>query len=104
MDVYRINELVKLVKQWQPATVLKYASSLQLDQAARDVDARHQKERIRGNAMTLVGWSDAAYGDSSCLGRSRLGYIIGIISSNLCGPCHIIQWTSRFTRKTVKSI
>ena len=53
--------------------------------------------------MTLVGWSDAAYGDTSCLGRSRLGYIIGIISSNLCGPCHIIQWTSRFTRKTVKS-
>ena len=25
------------------------------------------------------------------------------MSTDLCGPCHIIQWTSKFTRKLVKS-
>ena len=25
------------------------------------------------------------------------------MSPNLCGPCHLIQWTSQFTRKLVKS-
>ena len=32
-----------------------------------------------------------------------LGYIIGLMSSTLQGPVHIIQWTSKFTRKRVKS-
>ena len=53
--------------------------------------------------MTLVGWSDAAYGNTSCMGKCRLGYLIGVMSANLCGACHIIQWTSKFTRKLVKS-
>ena len=25
------------------------------------------------------------------------------MSSNLCGPCHLIQWASKFTRKLVKT-
>ena len=54
-------------------------------------------------ALTLVGWSDAAYGKLSEDGRCRLGYIIGLMSSSLSGPCHILQWTSKFTRKLVKS-
>ena len=53
--------------------------------------------------MTLVGWSDAAYGRLSEEGRCRLGYIIGLMSSSLSGPCHVLQWTSKFTRKLVKS-
>ena len=32
-----------------------------------------------------------------------LGYLIGIMSSSLTGPCHVLQWTSKFTRKLVKS-
>ena len=46
-DVYRINDLVKTVKQWQPATTLKYMSSLKLDLMPRDVDVAHRKERIQ---------------------------------------------------------
>ena len=53
--------------------------------------------------MTLVGWSEAAYGDQSSLGKCRLGYVIGLTSSDLCGPCHLIQWASKFTCKLVKS-
>ena len=53
--------------------------------------------------MTLVGWSDAAYGNTSCMGKCRLGYLIGVMSANLRGACHVIQWTSKFTRKLVKS-
>ena len=53
--------------------------------------------------MTLVGWSDAAYGRLSEEGKCRLGYMIGLMSSSLSGPCHVLQWTSKFTRKLVKS-
>ena len=88
-DVYRINDLVKTVKTWQQATQLKYSSSLQW-------------EDPKGN-MSMVGWSDAAYGNTTCMGKCRLGYVIGVMPSNLTGPCHIIQWTSKFTRKLVKS-
>ena len=51
----------------------------------------------------LGGWSDAAIGTCSQDGRCRLGYIIGLMSSNLTGPAHILQWDSKFTRKHVKS-
>ena len=53
--------------------------------------------------MTLVGWADAAYGAQSSLGECRLGYVIGLTSSNSCGPRHLIQWTPRFARKLVES-
>ena len=58
---------------------------------------------MHGGTLSLVGWSDAAYGDLSQNGRCRLGYLIGIMSSSLSGPCHVLQWTSKFTRKLVKS-
>ena len=45
--------------------------------------------------MVLVGWSDAVYEHTTCMGNCRLG------SSNLCGPCHIIQFNPEFTRKLV---
>ena len=58
---------------------------------------------MHGNSPSLAGWSDAAYGDLSQNGKCRLGYLIGIMSSSLTGPCHVLQWTSKFTRKPVKS-
>ena len=53
--------------------------------------------------MALAGRSGAAYGDQSSLGKCRLGYAIGLMSSTLSGPSHIIQRTSKFTREMVKS-
>ena len=58
---------------------------------------------IHEGAMMLVGWSDAAFGTHTQDGRCRLGYIIGLMSSTLTGPVHILQWASKFTRKHVKS-
>ena len=63
---------------------------------------RHCNGGIHGGAMTRASWSDAAYGDQSSLGKCRLGYVFGLMSSNLCAPCHLIQWTSKFARKLVK--
>ena len=53
--------------------------------------------------MTLVGWSDAAYGDQSTEGKCRLGFVIGLMSSTLKGPFRILQRTYKFSRKMVKS-
>ena len=64
---------------------------------------RAEGELLHRGSLTLVGWSDAAYGKLSEDGRCRLGYIIGLMSSSLSGPCHVLQWTSKFTRKLVKS-
>ena len=58
---------------------------------------------MHSGTMSIVGWSDAAYGDLTKTGKCRLGYLIGLMSSALSGPCHVIQWTSKFTRKLVKS-
>ena len=104
--VYRINDLAKTVKKWQPAAVSKYFSSGKMDQsssARRRNNERHCKEKIHGNTMTLAGRPDAAYGDQSSLGKRRLSYVIGLTSPNPCGPCHLIQLTSKFTRKLAKS-
>ena len=49
--------------------------------------------------MALAGWSGAAYGGQSTEGKRRLGYVIGPTSSTLWGPCHILQWTSKFTKE-----
>ena len=58
---------------------------------------------MQSSTLSLVGWSDAAYGDLLQNGRCRLGYLSGIMASSLSGPCHVLQWTSKFTRKLVKS-
>ena len=69
----------------------------------RDAKQRRSRENIRGDTMVLVGWSDAVYRDQSSLGKCRLGYVIGLTPPNLCGPCHITLWTSKFARRMVKS-
>ena len=63
--MYRINELVRVVKGWRLATVLKYASPSHPRKALGRGDkvhgvARKRGERAHGGSMALVGWSDAA--------------------------------------------
>ena len=53
--------------------------------------------------MSLAGWSGAVYGGQSAEGNCRLGYVIGLIPSSLSGPCHVLQWASKFTWKLDKS-
>ena len=53
--------------------------------------------------MTLVGWSDAAYGDQSTLSKRRPGYVIGLMSATLRRPCPKIHWASKFARDSVES-
>ena len=53
--------------------------------------------------MLLVSRPDAAFGTDAQDGRCRIGYIIGLMSSVLTCPAHILQWASKFTRKQVKS-
>ena len=91
--MHRINDLIKKVKAWQKATVLKYASSSQIGDVCNfpeGENVRQRKEEIHGGAMALAGRSDAAYGDQSSLGNCRLGYVIGLLSSTQSGPCRII--------------
>ena len=53
---------------------------------------------------TLVGSADAASGDQSSRGKCRLGCVIGLMPLTFSGPCHILQWTSKFSGELVKSI
>ena len=68
--MYRIIEMVRVVKDWQRATVLKYASPSHPWKALGrsdkvEKDLRKSGERVRCGSMTVVGSSDATYGDQS---------------------------------------
>ena len=100
-DTYRDSDSIKTIQVWRPARVLDYTSSRHPNEPARgDEDGRM---RARGGGThrwttSLVGWSDAAYGDLPKTSRCRLVYIIGLTSLPLPGPRHMLQWTSMFTR------
>ena len=67
-DIYRINALIENAKIDQHLTVLKYASSsVPLFPAGPDRKGRPRSngERLHSGTLSLVGWSDAAYGDLS---------------------------------------
>ena len=107
-DVYRISAPVRVVKEWQHATVLLYAPSSR----PRKTPGRSGREKedvcnrggkLQSGSMSLIGWSDAAYEDQSTEGKWRLGHMVGLTSSTLSGPCHLLQWTSEFTRKLEKT-
>ena len=64
-------------------------------------------------ALSLTGWSDAAYGGQAKEGRTQpmggsdaayvdlrflLDFLIGSPPSYLKGPCYLLRWTSKFTR------
>ena len=106
IDIYRINDLIKKVKMGQSDYTLKYHFGLpantkrSLQHPDEDWGKIHP---IHEGTMMLVGWSDAAFGTHTQDGRCRLGYIIGLMSSDLTGPVHILQRTSKFTGKHVKS-
>ena len=107
-DVYRINELVWAAKAWQQATVLKFASTSHLWKSLGQNDRlqgalQTRGEQVHGGWLTTPGWPDAAYGGQSTEGKCQVGYVIGLMSSTLTGPFHILQRTSKFTRKMVKS-
>ena len=107
-DVCRIHELTQVVKEWQRATALGYASPshpakrLGLDGKAMNNVCDWGRESHCGTAP-LPGWRDAACGDQSTAGKCRLGCVIGLTSPSLTGPCHISRRTSAFTRELVKS-
>ena len=106
-DIYRINALNKTAKIGQPRTVLKYASSpflLFLSETDSRGRRRTRGEKVHGGTTSLVGWSDADFGDLPQNGKCRVGYLIGLTSSPLTGPCRVLRWTSEFTRKLVETI
>ena len=96
-----------MARDWQQATVLKYASpshpwrALGRSDKAQE-DLRKGGERVHWGLMTFFGWSDAAYGGQSTEGKCRFGYVIGLTSSTLKGPCRILLRTSKIARKMAK--
>ena len=73
--MFRINELVRVVKDWQRATVLTYASSSHpwktLEWGGRaKKDLRYRGGKVRRGPMSIVGWSDAAFGTSRLKGSA----------------------------------
>ena len=66
-------------------------------------DLCNRGERVHGGSISLVRWSDAPFGYKSTGGKFRLGYAIGLISSTVSGPRHILQRMSKLTRVLVTS-
>ena len=88
-DVYRINDLVKTVKVWQQAAMLKNWSASHAGKHGKGLEAGKMRQRsttIHSGTMTLVGWSDAAYADRPTPGKCRLGDAIGLMSTSKRGP------------------
>ena len=106
--MYRINELARALKDWQQATALKYASPSNPRGALGRGDEAKGALRKRGGwahggSMSLVEWSDSAFGRQSTEGMCRFGLAIGLMPSTLRAPCRILQWTSIFPGEMVKS-
>ena len=55
------------------------------------------------SAVSPGGWSDAANGELFPEGNCRLGSVIRLMSSIIGGSRLILQWTSKFDSKLVKS-
>ena len=86
--------------------MLEYSSSPNPEAPARGgVDGRMRPwgESAHCETMTSAERWGATNNDQSAEGKCRSRYVIGSMSSTLRGPRHILQWTSKFTRKCVKS-
>ena len=83
-EVYRLNDLIRTAKQRQDRVALTFNS---------DLDLQH---------TCFAEWSDAPYSEYSRDGKRRLGYMFGLMPSTLDGSSHLIHWSSRNTRRTVK--
>ena len=87
-EVYRINDLAKIVKVWKQLAILKYFSPWHMDKhAPGDAvgEMRPRGEKVHSGTMTFAGRSDPVYGDQSANGQRRLGYVIGPMASALLG-------------------
>ena len=96
------------MKNWRQATALKYASPSHPWKAPGrsekvEKDPRGRGERVLWGSITLVGWSDAAFGGQLTDRKCRLGFVIVSTSSTLVGPCHISRRTSEFASRKVES-
>ena len=102
-DLYRINDVAKTVKVWQEAAIWKFLSAAHMRQHAKgDVGGQMRKRggNIYGGTMALAGWSDAAFCEQSAIGKCRLGYVSGLMSSALRAPCRIFHRAAEFSRKS----
>ena len=84
-DIYRIKDRIETAKEWQVATVLN--TSL-------------------GHALALYFWLDGRMLPMDINPRQRAAeWVTSVVRhpSFLRVPCHILRWSSRFTRKTAKS-
>ena len=52
--------------------------------------------------MCMTGRSDAAYGKQIDTGKCRLWRVFGLAPSCLDGPCYLLHWPPRFTRRAVQ--
>ena len=105
-DIYLVNDMVKTALVWRQAAMLKYVPLPHPVGPARgDVDGgmRRRREKLHCEAMTPAGWSDASRGDKSAGGKCRPGTAIGPMTSTLSGPCHFLHWTSKYSKKLMRS-
>ena len=104
--IYRIADLIKTAKEWQKIRILKYASSSLPSEPSPGNAAgemRTRGEKAHCGSTTPAGWSDEGQRNQTGLGSCRLGCVIELAPSTLRGPCHIIQWSPKSTRKLAKS-
>lgn len=59
---------------------------------------------MRRGTTSPAGWSDAVSGDQFPEGKYCLGYVIGLMSFTLVGPCRTPQWTSELQGKPAARI
>ena len=112
-DVHRINDLDRAAQERQPATALRHASYSHTWKALEITGKvmRDMRDDFVGT-MSWVGWSER-WSVGGAVGACRYrrekmhcGAAYGgrpALSSSLAGPCHILQWTSKLTRKLARS-
>ena len=83
--MYRIKDLICTAQKWQESVALTSNS---------DSDLNH---------TCGVGWSDVAYAVQSKDRKCLMGYKPRQLPPILDGFGYLIHWSSRFTRRNVKS-
>ena len=66
---------------------------------SKRLEYRSLRGKVLCGAMSLAGRSDRVHGDH----WRRPGFAIGFLPSTVHAPCRVLQWSSKFTRKMVKS-
>lgn len=85
IDTYRISDPINAAKGRRNSAIFQYGSS-------------YGKSAVRRGALTLAGWSAAAYASRTKEGRRRGVNVIGTVPSSLRGPCRVLPRSSKFTR------